>query len=226
MKTKIEIIKNWLKNSILINFRLKEHLLMIFVVGCVIPMLLVDLYMYISVRNVMLDQAKRSQTDELSVIADSMKESMSVIEEVSKRLYFDESIEHIAFTKYENYEDILADYRNFDTIENYLKYYYQDISNISIYTYNETISNNNYFLYADASIRSDTQYVNAMNLQGSPYWSYSYDSLTRKYSLSMSRVLYTEKLEKVGILKIDMQSNRMELPLKQLDKRRQFFTIM
>ena len=178
-------------------------------------MLLADVYMYTSVRNVMIEQEKETEKDELSMIADSVGESIAVIEDVSKRLYFDENIEHIAFTKYENYEEVLEDYRNYTTIADYMKYYYQEIAGITIYTYNSTLSNNEYFVYADADIKMNPGYTETMSREGAPYWSYEYDSLTRKYSLKLSRVLYTEDMERMGVVAIEMQNKRTELPITE-----------
>lgn len=197
------------------NVRLRERMLLFYIIGGVLPMVMADVYMYTSVRSVMIEQEKEQEKDELSRIAYSVNESISVIEDVSKRLYFDESIEHIAFTKYENYEEILEDYRNYSTIADYLNYYYQEISSITIYTYNSTIANNEYFVYADAEVKKDDGYTETMKREGGPYWSYEYDSMTRKYNLKLSRVLYTADMERMGVVAIEMQNKRTELPITE-----------
>ena len=197
------------------NVHLREKMLLFYIIGGVLPMLLADVYMYTSVRNVMIEQEKQTEKDELSMIADSVNESIAVIEDVSKRLYFDENIEHIAFTKYENYEEILEDDRNYTTIADYMKYYYQEIAGITIYTYNSTISNNEYFVFADADVKKTSGYTETVSRNGAPYWSYEYDSLTRKYSLKLSRVLYTEDMERMGVVEIVMQNKRTELPITE-----------
>lgn len=197
------------------NVRLRERMFLFYIIGGVLPMVLADAYMYTSVRNIMIEQEMENEKDELSMIADSIDESIAVIEDVSKRLYFDENIEHIAFTRYENYEEILEDYRNYSTIEDYLKYYYQEIASITIYTYNSTISNNEYFVYADAEVKKDAGYTETMKREGAPYWSYEYDNMTRKYRLKLSRVLYTSDMERMGVLEIEMQNKRTELPITE-----------
>ena len=50
-----------------------------YIIGSVLPMLLADVYMYTSVRNVMIEQEKETEKDELSMIADSVNESIAVI---------------------------------------------------------------------------------------------------------------------------------------------------
>jgi two-component system sensor histidine kinase YesM len=200
------------------SIRLRERMLLLYLVGGILPLVLANIYMYTSLRDIMIDQAKDSTLDELSVIANSLEESISVIETVSKKLYFDEDIEHIATTNYDSYEDIVEDYRDHDNISDHLQSYYQDISSITIYTYNTTLSNNEHFVYADAVAKSSDWYAKTRNLAGAPYWSYQYDTLTHKNSLCLSRMLYTSDFEVVGIAFLTMQNLRSELLVSERDE--------
>lgn len=197
------------------NIRLRERMFLFYLIGGVLPMLLADVYMYTSVRSIMIGQEAEAVKDELSRMADSIGESITVIEDISKRLYFDESIEHIAFTRYESYEEILEDYRSYDTIANYLRYYYQEIAGITVYTYNPTLSNNEYFVYADAEVKKDAGYTETVSREGAPYWSYEFDTITGKNNLKLSRVLYTSDMERMGVVVIEMQNKRTELPVTE-----------
>lgn len=200
------------------NIRLRERMLLLYLVGGILPLLLANIYMYSSVRSLMIRQAKDNSVEELSVIGSSLEESISVIEEVSKRLYFDEDIEHIAFTRYEDYEDIVRDYREYDNIENYVRSYYQDISSITIYTYNTSLVSNEHFVYADASAKSSDWYPMTRKLAGGSYWSYQYDKLTHKNNLCLSRMLYTSDFKTVGIAFISMQNLRSELSISSREE--------
>lgn len=193
------------------GIRLRERMLLFYLVGGILPLLLANIYMYRSTRAIMIEQAKENSIEELEVIADSIEESISITERVSKQLYFDKNIEHIAFTNYEQYADILEDYSRYDNIGDYLNNYYQEIASITICTYNVSLSNNEHFIYADAITKSNSWYTKTMNLAGKPYWSFQNDSLTKKNCLTLSRVLYTEDFETVGVAYITMQNKRSEL---------------
>ena len=151
------------------NLRLRERMLFIYIAGGILPILLLDIYTYQNTRSVLIQKAKESEMDGLNMIADSMSESMSVISDISKQMYFDEKIEHIAFHQYENYSEILADYRDYDTISDYLKYYYHEISSITLYLNNDTISNNEYFVHVDQEIAEKPWYQNTLELNGKQY---------------------------------------------------------
>lgn len=201
--------------KILGNFKLRQRMLLIYIAGGILPILFSDIYMYHTTRQILIQQAKETEVDELSMIADSMRESMSVVADISRQMYFDEKIEHIAFHKYDSYAEILEDYRNYDTSYNYLKFYYHEILSITLYMNNDTISNNEYFVYADKGIRDAKWYQKTIELEGRPYWSYEYDILKKKNYFRLSRVLYNRDMKQVGVLAVNMQYKRTELPVQE-----------
>ena len=71
-------------------------MLFIYIAGGILPILLLDIYTYQNTRSVLIQKAKESEMDGLNMIADSMSESMSVISDISKQMYFDEKIEHMS----------------------------------------------------------------------------------------------------------------------------------
>lgn len=204
--------------KILPNVRLKERLLLLYVIGGIVPLLLANLYMFRSARTMMVEQTTQNEINELSFLADSLKESTSIIQDVSKRLYFDENLEHIANTHYDNYQDILEDYRKYMNISDYKTHYYQEIDSITVYMYNPTVSNNETFAYADAGIKSSDWYINTVMLEGQPYWYYDYDSMNNRNRLVLSRVLYTRNMERLGVINIKMQSKRSDSLVAERDE--------
>ncbi len=121
----------------------------------------------------------------------------------------------IVSTEYGSYEEVLEDYRSYDVIDNYLEYYHQEIASITVYTYNSTLPNNEYFAYADAEVKKDPGYTETVRREGGPYWSYDEDTITGKMCLKLSRVLYTEEMERMGVAVIEMQNKRTELPVTE-----------
>lgn len=195
------------------TIKIREKMMLIFFFGGILPMLVVILYNNHATKKILIEQTMESEVSELSLIKNAIYENTRVVSDVSKRLYFDSMIEKIAFTKYENYQDILNDYYSYTKIEECLNAYYQEISSIKIYLNNETISNNANFIYATSQIKQEDWYQKTVKARGNVYWSYVNDSLTKKKSLRLSRLLYTEDMKQVGILSIVMQNKRTELPI-------------
>ncbi len=199
--------------SIFRDIKLKQRMQLVYLFGCIIPLVFVNLYMYNGTKKVLLDQAKENEVGELRLIADSIESSMDISADVSKRLYFNDDIEKIAFHKYSNYSEILEDYRNSTAISDYLKYYYQDIASISVYVNNETISDNEYFKFATSKIKEKGWYRKTMEYRGAPVWSYQTDVLTGNKRIRLTRVLYTESLNMAGIISITLQNKVSEAPI-------------
>lgn len=193
--------------------KLKERILLVYLLGGLLPLVAINIYSTIGIKTILLKQTQESEIAELSLISDAMMESMRVVMDVSKRMYFDESIEHIAFTEYEDYQELLTDYRKYTKFSEYVNYYYQDISSISMYFDNPTISDYGNFIYANEEVKKEEWYQKAIEEEGRPVWTYRYDNVTKKNSLRLSRVIRTADGEGVGVLSIIMQNKRSELPI-------------
>ena len=196
------------------HVNLRGRMFIIYILGGILPLLCVHLYTYQQTKEVLIEQQKEAEIAELGLIGDSIRQSMSVANELSKRLYFDETIERIAFTKYEDYADIIEEYRNYQAISDYLKYYHQDISSIHVYLENQTITDNEYFVRITDSIRREDWYQKTLQKEGNPYWSYTYNTSTKKCELRLTRVLYTKEMEQIGVLSIVMQNDRTQEPVE------------
>lgn len=176
-------------------------------------MLVVILYNNHATKKILIEQAMESEVAELSLIRDAIYENTRVISDVSKRLYFDNMIEKIAFTKYDSYQQLLDDYNSYTRLTDCMNDYYQEITSIKVYLNNDTIFNNGNFVSVDTKTRNEEWYKNTLKAKGNVFWSYINDSITKKKSLRLSRVLYTEDMEEVGVLAIVMQNKRTELPI-------------
>lgn len=195
------------------NIKIREKMILIYFFGGILPMLVVILYNNHATKDILIKQSMESEVAELSLIKDGIYEKIRMVSDVSKNMYFDPMIEKIAFTQYESYQELLNDYYSYTKISDSLSDYYQDIASIKIYLDNETISNNSNFMLATEEIKSQEWYQGTLNQRGNVYWSYINDVISKKKCLRLSRVLYTEDMEQVGVLSIVLQNKRTELPI-------------
>ncbi|MDO5291692.1 MAG: sensor histidine kinase [bacterium] len=195
------------------NIKLKERLLIVYTVCGIIPLVAVSVYFSNGTNNTLINQSEQSEFVELSLIQDALNENIRVVTDVSKKLYFDEEIEHIAFYNYNSYKELLTDYRNYTRFSEYLTDYHQEISSITMYLTNKTIANSGSFVYADQNIRNSKWYNDTISADGKPIWSYTYSNVTMKNSLRLTRVIKTAEGKTVGVLSIVMQNKRTELPI-------------
>lgn len=204
--------------KIIRNIKIREKMILIFFIGGILPMLTVILYNNHAAKKMLVRQTMESEAAELTLLGDAIYENIRIVSDVSKRLYFDRTIEKIAFTKYNSYEEILKDYNSYTKITDCLNDYYQEISYIKVYIENPTIVNSANFIKVEESTRQEEWYQKTLLAKGNVYWSFINDSLTKKKCLRLSRVLYTREMKQVGVLSIAMQNKRTELPIANRKK--------
>lgn len=201
--------------SLIRNIKIREQMLLIYLIGGIIPMLGVIFYNNQVTKHILIKQTMESEVAELSLLKDAVADTMRVVGDVSKRMYFDNSIEKVAFTHYQTYQEILDDYNDCTSISGFLNDYYQEIASISVYVNNETIASNANFIYASEQIRSEEWYKKTIEAHGNAYWSYVNNTITKKKSLRLTRELFTQNMNKVGVLCIVLQNKRSELAVSE-----------
>ena len=206
------IRKLWLR------LRLREQLLLLLLIGGLIPLVISNLWTYISSQDVLVEKAQKDESAYLTLIRQSMEDSAGVLSSLSRQLYFQEALEHIAFTEYTDYAEILRDYREITVLTEFQELYYRDVMHITLYVDNPTISNNEHFIWAEEEIQKQAWYQETLALKGLPCWDWVYDSYSRNNCLRMSRVIYTRDQRQVGVVSLVLQNKRTELPIRQREE--------
>ncbi len=215
----MKIVKKYIKKiynkilMVLYNIKLKERLLGVYFLCGVIPLVAVSVYFSNGTNELLIKQSEQAEFVELSLIQDALTENLRVVTEVSKKLYFDKDIEHVAFFEYNSYKEVLNDYKKYTKFTEYLTDYHQEISSITMYLTNKTIANSGNFVYADQNIRNSEWYKNTILADGKPVWTYAYNNVQMKNALRLTRVIKTAEGKTVGVLAIVMQNKRTELPI-------------
>ncbi len=197
----------------LLHIKLREKLFLVFFIGCIIPFFCITLYLNSGTRMLLIEQSKEAELSELQLIANGLKDNMRVLTDISKRFYFDEELENIAFTQFADYTDIVDAYKKYTTFFDYLQYYYQEIWKFSMYINNDTLSNTSVFIVADEEIQSKPWYQKAIAENGRVTWSQEVGVITQKSNLKLSRLLRTKEGREVGVLSIYMHNKRSQLQI-------------
>ena len=200
------------------SIKLKYRMFLIYIVGGVIPMLIVNAYLNQSTKNIILNHTREAEVAELTLIKDNILENMRIVTDISKLMYFDEKLEHIAFNQYQWYEEVVEDYRNYTTMADYQDYYNQVIQGISMYLENNTISENSRFLIVDDKIQEEKWYQDTLKESGRVVWSYKYNNVQKENYLCLSRLIRTIDGKNVGVLAINMNKERTDHLVRKRDK--------
>ena len=188
------------------NLKLRQRMLLVYAIGCFLPLILVTLIMFNSSRRSLSTLQINNEKNKLEEGQALIEADMHLAVELSERIYFDPKEQMIGVPVVGSAEDKLFDYRSFPELTEYVRKYYGNISGICIYVYPGTVDHvdNRYFRLITDTIQEKTWYINTMKRQGIPSWSYLTDLGTGRRSIRLTRVLYTKDYEVAGIISISI----------------------
>lgn len=205
-------VKDWI--SSITRMKTQQKIITIYLIGGLIPMILISIFLVDGNKKNLIEQAKVSEQAELSLIKESLKEDIRIIKDVSKRMYFDEELEKIAFKNYTDYAELIEDYRSYDTMANYMSYYNRIIQSISMYIENDSLSSNARFVMVTDQITNEDWYQDTLNEEGRVLWIYKYNELKWQNGLYLSRLIRTKESKVVGILNILMRDETLQTGIR------------
>ncbi len=218
----MKIIINKAK-EILKNLNLRQRMILVYIIGCILPILVVYVYMYNASINVSINQELRNENDKLKEHADNIIASMDMAVELSEKLYYDDAEDKIAIKQYTGNSDIKAGYRDFENVSGYLDYYYRDIYGLVVYLNKDVadgkkiIDNRRFKLITD-TIQQKQWYTKTIESLGAPSWSYWTNTQNGKVSLRLTRVLYTKYHRPVGVISIALEPELTMGYIEKLDE--------
>lgn len=217
MKAREKIWK-MIKTKIL-GAKVRYRMLILYLVGGVIPMILIGNYLIQGTDRLLIKQAKNTEVTEVEMVQTQVKELVNTATMVSKYFFFNEQLEKISRTQYTSYQEQVTDFKNFTAFDDYGNYYNNMISHFSIYIENDTMIGNSRIVKVDDTIRSEAWYQNAIDTKGGTKWGY-FRTGTGSYgydSLALTRMVKTSKGENVGLLVLHIQPERLNETISARD---------
>lgn len=190
--------------------RLRERLLLVYLVGGLLPMLCMVLFLVGQQRAAVMDLSRSTAYSELSALRNLLAEDSRILEDVSKRMYFDEQLETIARTQYTDYAQVVAAYRSYTTLNEYEDYYSGTISSISIYLDNDTFTGNSQLAQATQEVQQSKWYQQAVADQGRARWWYLENPSDGRNYLTLVRLIRTKSGKRVGVAALRMNLEALE----------------
>lgn len=213
-----EKIWKMIKTKIL-GAKVRYRMLILYLVGGVIPMILIGNYLIQGTDRLLINQAKNTEVTEVEMVQTQVKELVNTATMVSKYFFFNEELEKISRTQYTSYQEQVTDFKNFTAFDDYGNYYNNMISHFSIYIENDTMIGNSRIVKVDDTIRSEAWYQNAIDTKGGTKWGY-FRTGTGSYgydSLALTRMVKTSKGENVGLLVLHIQPERLNETISARD---------
>ncbi|MGN0435748.1 MAG: sensor histidine kinase [Wujia sp.] len=188
------------------RLKIKQRMFLVYLIGCIVPLLLVYFHMYNSTKNALVLQELTNENEKLEAQVNDITNSMALAEEFSRYFYYDSENEKLVMSSYNSSEKISVDFRNYDELWNYVSDYYPEIADISVYLY-EGHFDNRRFKFITETIENKNWFMKAKEKNGLPYWSYSTNIQTGVKSLRMTKTLLDENRNPVGMICFNLNSN-------------------
>ncbi len=202
----------------LLGMRLCYQMAVVYAVGGALPVILIGMYLIQGTNRILVEREQQAELSELNLMSREAENLFGTVNSVSKSFYFDQQLEHIAGNQYQEYQEIVDDYRAYTTFNSVRNLYSRQLSYITLFVENDTIAENAQFVKVDKEIRSQAWYQRVMNQGGGGVWQYLSFHLDNNRYLALSRLLRTQKGEKVGVLVVYLRMERLEELLGQRKK--------
>lgn len=188
------------------KLKIKQRMFLVYFIGCIVPLLFVYFHMYSSTKNALVQKELTNEKEKLASRVDDISNSMALAEEFSRYFYYDSLKEELVMSSYFSSGKISVDFRNYELLWDYVSKYYPEISDISVYLY-EGHFDNRRFKHITETIENKNWFMNARERNGLPYWSYSTDIQTGVKNLRLTKMLYDENRNAVGMICFTLNSS-------------------
>lgn len=207
------------------DMKFLHRMILIYLIGGIIPLLVMSIYTNMQTRKMMIKLTEETQAEELSVLSSSIRESMTVLDNVARLLCSNDEILKLTTRKYKNKTQFYSDYRKANTVmEDYINFYEQDISSINLFLDNPTIDTYdlnriNNLSYFKQSVRTQTWYKETVDCVDEGYWYFGTTSGTnaKDQTMQISRAVRDDDDDVVGIVVIQIQYDKVTLNEQRQD---------
>lgn len=207
------------------DMKFLHRMILIYLIGGIIPLLVMSIYTNMQTRKMMIKLTEETQAEELSVFSSSIRESMTVLDNVARLLCSNDEILKLTTRKYKNKTQFYSDYRKANTVmEDYINFYEQDISSINLFLDNPTVDTYdlnriNNLSYFKQSVRTQTWYKETVDCVDEGYWYFGATSgdNEKDQTMQISRAVRDDNDDVVGIVVIQIQYDKVTLNEQRLD---------
>ncbi|SFL53766.1 two-component system, sensor histidine kinase YesM [Gracilibacillus orientalis] len=198
------------------NINVRNKLFITFVLVVFIPVVIVGGYLTNELKNQAIDEAEEQAEVNMERVKERSLEVLKVPIYISNNIMMDYRLEDIVNNNYETTYQVISDYWQYNTFEEYQKIYKSEISNIRFYMDNPTLINNWEIIPVDSNILEKDWYKLAMQNPGVIQWLYIKDETKKDNEyLSLVRRIDFPSYQTNGMLVINLDMKTLTTILSQ-----------
>lgn len=193
--------------EILLNLNISKKLMGGYLIATALPLILVGLYLNISVRNVVENNAIFEAEANLEKVEIQLENAINRVTQASDLVYLDKDIESLLTDTYDSTFEIYKAYANYPVFDDFLEFY-EEIENIQFFMERSMISNS-YFISVDDAIEQTEWYQEAKNKQGRISWLIKEEHWTKERYLTLTRAVYGTENQYLGVVTIYVSMDKL-----------------
>ncbi|WP_079710806.1 cache domain-containing sensor histidine kinase [Paraliobacillus ryukyuensis] len=192
----------------LLNLKIKNKLLIIYLLATVIPVLLAGLYLNYAIRTVVIENALDEAESNIDKIETRLHTMLSRVTSISDSIYLDRDMYTLLKSEYKSSLEVYHAYNRYPVFDNYLTYY-DEIDNIQFYMTKDMITDS-HFIHANEEIAESSWYLQAQDNRGKIAWIYKEEEWTNDRTLTLTRAVYDNQNNFLGVLCIYVSSDKLK----------------
>ena len=190
------------------NIRLRERMLLIYIIGGIIPFIGTSIYVNSHAGTEVLDASRTAQEETVSFLATETSQLMSIAERVSEELCSDRDLLRIVEKDYGEVQLSEKDQQEIEKLRRLQEDYRECFTDIVVYTGNEAIYEIDPFALLTLDEQQMTWYRQTVQSGEKGFWGYYGEEEERQ--IQFSRVLTNSEEEEVGVLALRLNTRLLD----------------
>lgn len=208
VRQKEENMKKSRKRIHLKNIRLRERMLLIYIIGGIIPFIGTSIYVNSHAGTEVLDASRTAQEDTVSFLATETSQLMSVAERVSGELCADRDLLRIVENDYGEVRISEKDQQEIEKLRRLRMDYQDSFTDIVVYTGNEAVYETEPFALLTLDEQQAAWYRQTVQSGEKGFWGYYGEEEERQ--IQYSRILKNSEEEEVGVLALRLNTRLLD----------------
>ncbi|WP_210340748.1 cache domain-containing sensor histidine kinase [Alkalicoccobacillus gibsonii] len=197
------------------HLKLREKLMLTFIVVVLLPIILVGLLLTQELRSIALDDMMKQSKSNSERVKERTYELLKIPTFISNSLELDRELEELVTTRYTSTFDVFTRYYQYQNFQSYL-YTQREIQAVRFYYDNSTLINNWEFIPVDQKIRNESWYQQAETDVGYNRWRLLPDETNNgQIFLSLVKRINFIEDQTFGVVVITIEPSQLDSILKQ-----------
>ncbi|UOQ85116.1 cache domain-containing sensor histidine kinase [Gracilibacillus salinarum] len=180
--------------------KVKHKLLGIYLIVTAIPILLVGAYLNYSTRDIVLNNSLNEAKANVDKLELRLQTIFNRVTDIADMVYINQNLKELLEHDYGSTLDMYNAYNQYPIFDDFLKYY-DEVETIQFFM-NKDMITDSHMIYADGMVKNQSWYKEAIAKEGRLSWVYMENYWTRKKMLALTRSVYGQSHDLLGVLVI------------------------